>query len=90
MRFVERLTLSQETIDFLWARRQRVVEAGDNAARESDRKTAQYAEAHKLWGGSYKQNKAFDEIREKLRDMAPGHGFWVDLPPRAPIGYAPP
>ena len=73
MRFVERLTLSQDTIDFLWARRQRVVEAGDNAARESDRKTAQYAEALALSQSSYKKNKAFHEIRMKLRAMAPGY-----------------
>jgi uncharacterized protein (TIGR02646 family) len=67
--------LSKKTVDFLWARRLRIVDAGDRAARQSERKAAQYAEAHALWEGSYKKNKAFDEIRSTLRGMAPGHEF---------------
>ncbi len=75
MRKVDRLPLSEATLDFLWKRRLRIVEAGDKATRQSERQAAQYKEARELWGGSYKSNKAFDEVRNALRDMAPGHGY---------------
>lgn len=82
MRAIERVPLSADTMDFLWKRRLRVVAAGEKAAPSSqreeaqDRRQAQYAEAQRLWGGSYKDNKAFDEVRKVLReDMAPGHGY---------------
>ncbi|MFS8064844.1 MAG: hypothetical protein ACMG6S_00605 [Byssovorax sp.] len=73
MKKVDRLPLSETTLDFLWKRRLRIVEAGDKAPRQSERRAAQYKEADDLWGGSYKSNKAFEEIRTTLRAMAPGH-----------------
>lgn len=75
MMAIERVPLSAATMDFLWRRRLRVVEAGDKAARPSERQEAQYEEAKSLWQGSYKDNKAFDEIRATLKVMAPGHQF---------------
>jgi uncharacterized protein (TIGR02646 family) len=82
MRAIKRVPLSVDTMDFLWKRRLRVVAAGEKAAHSSERedaqarKKAQYAEAQRLWRGSYKGNKAFDEVLMVLReDMAPGHGY---------------
>jgi uncharacterized protein (TIGR02646 family) len=67
--------LSEATVDFLWARRRRIVEAGDEAPNRSERRKAQAREARTLWEGPYKKNKAFDEIRSTLGEMAPGHRF---------------
>lgn len=72
MRKIEREPLSEATIEFLWNRRLLIVKAGDNNPR--DRTGAQYQEANRLW--NLKENRAFKEIKEKLRDvMAPGHGL---------------
>jgi len=76
MRQVDRVPLSAATMDFLWERRLRVVAAGDKAPPHQ-RTEAQYVEAEKLWQGSYKKNAAFNEIRDVLRAMAPGHEFCV-------------
>lgn len=71
MRKIRRCDLSTETMDFLWQRRLLVVEAG--AQSPGEREKVQYEEANRLWG--FKRNKAFDEIRERLRSyMAPGEG----------------
>ena len=75
MRKVDRLPLSTTTLDFLKKRQLRVIEAGDQAAQPSKRQAAQYEEARRLWGSSYKDNEAFDEVRKTLREMAPGHEF---------------
>jgi uncharacterized protein (TIGR02646 family) len=73
MREIVRVPLSAETIDFLWERRLRVVEAGDRAAQPGDREGAQQEEAARLW--RLKENKAFSEIRAALCTMAPGHEY---------------
>jgi uncharacterized protein (TIGR02646 family) len=71
MRPIRRDTLTPETLDFLWKRRLKVVAAGERHPHE--RETAQYEEAERLW--HLKDNKAFREIRGRLRDdMAPGDG----------------
>lgn len=72
MRKIERVPLSDATTDFLWARRLKVVRAGDE--RPKDRSDAQYQEANRPW--DQQRNLAFDEIKTKLRDaMSPGHGL---------------
>lgn len=74
MRRLDRASLSEETMGFLWERRLRVVEAGDKVPPDQ-RAKAQYNEAQRLWRGAYKTNRAFDEIRSALCAMAPGHEY---------------